>query len=336
MALWLVRAGSQGEREEFALERNLAVIGWDDLPDLSVVTDRKILLQLLSARYPGQKQKTLMNWESQIWPFVREIAVGDLVALPLKRRATIAIGTVSGNYEYQPENPPDARHTRAVEWLKEIPRSEFNQNQRWSMGAFMTVCRLRRHNLEETVRAFLGGKQPPPQEETDGQQLEIDLLPNLQETADNQIREHISSNFKSHELERLVGAVLAAKGYKVERTAKSGDGGVDLVAGSGPMGFDPPRIAVQVKSGETAIDVKVLRELKGVLKDFGADHGLIVAWAGFKGSFDKEALRHFFEIRLWTGDDLIREIQGTYDSLPETIRAELPLKRIWTLVSEDE
>ena len=37
MAVWLVRAGRNGERESFALEENLAVIGFDDLPDLSHV-----------------------------------------------------------------------------------------------------------------------------------------------------------------------------------------------------------------------------------------------------------------------------------------------------------
>ena len=37
MALWLVRAGKRGEQEEFALNNRVAVIGWDDLPDLSQI-----------------------------------------------------------------------------------------------------------------------------------------------------------------------------------------------------------------------------------------------------------------------------------------------------------
>ena len=31
MALWLVRAGSHGEREDFAIQNKVAVIGWDDV-----------------------------------------------------------------------------------------------------------------------------------------------------------------------------------------------------------------------------------------------------------------------------------------------------------------
>jgi len=35
MSVWLVRAGKNGEREDFALENGVAVIGWDELPDLA-------------------------------------------------------------------------------------------------------------------------------------------------------------------------------------------------------------------------------------------------------------------------------------------------------------
>jgi restriction system protein len=35
MAVWLVRAGKHGEREEEALTQGLAIIGWEELGDLS-------------------------------------------------------------------------------------------------------------------------------------------------------------------------------------------------------------------------------------------------------------------------------------------------------------
>jgi restriction system protein len=35
MAIWMVRAGGNGEREEYALENGYAVIGWDEIPDLA-------------------------------------------------------------------------------------------------------------------------------------------------------------------------------------------------------------------------------------------------------------------------------------------------------------
>lgn len=41
MAVWLVRAGQRGEREETALEEKVAVIGWSKLPGDGIVTRRK-------------------------------------------------------------------------------------------------------------------------------------------------------------------------------------------------------------------------------------------------------------------------------------------------------
>jgi restriction system protein len=46
MAVWLVLAGRNGERESFALEENLAVIGFDELPDLSQVYTRNELTNI--------------------------------------------------------------------------------------------------------------------------------------------------------------------------------------------------------------------------------------------------------------------------------------------------
>ena len=74
---------------------------------------------------------------------------------------------------------------------------------------------------------------------------------NLEEEANNRIRDYIGGRFHGHEFTRLVAAVLQAQGYAVEVAPPGPDGGVDIVAGSGSMGFDPPRICVQVKSGST-------------------------------------------------------------------------------------
>ncbi len=335
MSLWLIRAGGRGEREEFALENAQAVIGWGELPDLSALDDRVGLMALLETHYPGEKHKRLLNWASQLWPFVSSIEVGDLVVLPLKHRSAVAIGQVAGGYTYRPENPADARHTRPVKWLKEVPRSAFIVAHRNSMGAFMTVCRLQKHGIEAAVNAMVTGT-PPPASLSSNETEALEEQFNIQETADRQIRDYVAQRFKNHDLERLVEEVLRAQGHVVIRTGKGADGGVDLVAGHGPMGFDAPRMIVQVKSEDAAIDVKVVRELKGLLKEFSADYGLIVAWGGFKGSVEKESMRHFFEVRLWTGDDLIRELQLVYEELSETVQAEVPLKRIWTLALEED
>jgi restriction system protein len=90
-----------------------------------------------------------------------------------------------------------------------------------------------------------------------------------------------------------------------------------------------------VKSSEEPASVNVLRELQGVVRSFGADHGLFVSWGGFRSSVINEARRLYFEIRLWDGGDLVERVLENYDRLPDEVQAELPLKRIWTLVPEE-
>ena len=337
MTLWLVRAGKHGEREELALENNIAVIGWDELPDMGGITDRPDLTALIEKTYPDNSLKTRMNWESQLWPFIRVIAEGDLVALPLKGRSAIALGRVTGSYRYR-SDLAGVHHTRPVKWLTEKQRNAFDQDMLYSLGAFMTVCRIKRNRAEERIEAMISGKAPPQPliEESDGTRSDLEAAPDLEQFARDQIREYISRRFKGHKLTELVAALLTVQGYQVRVSPDGPDGGIDIIAGRGTLGFEHPRLAVQVKSGDGPVDVKVLRELQGVMKNFGADQGLFVSWGGYRGSVTKEAARLYFETRLWDSGDLVQALQTHYDQLPDTIQAELPLKRVWTLVQSEE
>ena len=339
MTLWLVRSGRRGERESLALSKNLSIIGWEDVPDLSSIKTREELSALLFSIYPDEKPKTVKNWEGQIWTFIHEMKHGDMVAMPLKSRSFIAIGEVTGDYQFRKDLPLDSVHTRQVKWVGEYPRSSFEQDLLFSLGAFMTVCKIQRNNAEDRVKAIVTGKlakhiltsQAHPDKAND----ELETPADLEQFARDQIREYISRKFKGHELANLVSEILIAQGYQVRVSPEGADGGVDILAGLGPLGFDAPRLAVQVKSGDGPVDIKVLHELQGVMKNFGAAQGLLVAWGGWKSSVEKEAARHFFEVRLWDSENLVSMIQLHYEHLSEDIQAELPLKRIWALVQSE-
>ena len=168
MAVWLVRAGKSGEGEEIALSQSLAVIGWGEAGDLSNITSKEQLSERLAKAYPTAKPRTLINWVGQVWTFIKAIQKDDLAVLPLKSTSAIAIGTVTGPYVYRPDLPEFARHTRTVTWIRDdLPRSTFDQDILYTMGAFLTVCRISRNNAEERIRATLAGKPiPPPVDDT--------------------------------------------------------------------------------------------------------------------------------------------------------------------------
>ena len=102
------------------------------------------------------------------------------------------------------------------------------------------------------------------------------------------------------------------------------------------MGFGQPRLCVQVKSGDSPLDRPTLDQLLGAMQNVQADQGLLVSWGGFKATVNKEEATQFFRVRLWDQEDLIEQLLASYDRLDDSLRAELPLKRIWTIAMADE
>ena len=340
MAIWLVRAGQWGENQDFALEQNLVIIGWDAMPDLAQFTSREEMEKACDKAYPGQNPGTITNWTAQLWAFSHRIKIGHLVALPLKGRSAIAFGRVIKSYTYKPDNPEGAKHTIPVQWIvQDMPRSKIEKDLLYSLGAAMTVCQIQRNNAEARIRTLLG--EPTEVVVDASEELSMDSSDsterlNLQEYAHDEIMSFIGRKFAGHGLADLINAVLTAQGFHTEVSPPVPDGGVDIIAGKGPMGFDSPRLCVQVKSGDSQQDVKVIRELHGTMKEMKADQGIFVSWGGFKRSVLTDSRRQFFEMRLWDAGNVVDAVMKYYDQFPEDLKAELPLKRIWTLVKEDE
>lgn len=337
MAVWLMRAGKHGEDENTAIDKGLAIIGWHEMPDISAVQSYDEMKQKHAEVYPDMSPKAVMNNAAQLWAFMKRAQKNDIAVLPLKTRSVIAIGRITGDYEYL-----DGRHVRKVDWLKDdIPRSTFGQDLLHSFGAFMTVCQIQRNNAEERIKVIISGQTDPHLSgKTTGGVSELDVengedvLVDLEEQAFDQIRVLIQAKFGSHNLTRLVEAILNVQGYQTYRAPEGPDGGIDILAGYGPMGFEKPRICVQVKSGGVQNDSAV-RELEGVMSRIGADQGLFVSWDGFNKTAIANKRDLFFKVRLWDDKKLIANLMKCYDNLPDELQAELPLKRLWVVVPED-
>lgn len=145
--LWVVRAGEKGEREKLALQNNIIVVRFGNLGDLSAIQDIGHMEQYYKQVNPERKGRRSGNRIRQIWRFLREIKKGDIVAIPRKipkSQKVVAIGKVTGDYEYKKEYGDNGRHTRSVEWLKNIPRSEFDSNSIKAFNLPPTVYKIER------------------------------------------------------------------------------------------------------------------------------------------------------------------------------------------------
>ena len=343
--LWKVTLGKNGEFEAEALSDSILTVHFNMDSDISSARDRDALTEILRAAFPDAKPKTVLNFASQLNQFVNVMQEGDLVICPIKSSSTIAIGRVSGRYA---PHPATGRPTRRVEWLKtDVPRDVFKQDLLYSFGAFNTVCEVKRNNAVERVQDVLkNGKDPgagakPSKKGTQGPSdiptdtSESEEILDLDQIARDQIEQRVASVFTGHDLTNLIAAILRAQEMKVRVSPPGADGGIDLVAGSGPLGLESPKIIGQVKSGEYLIQDPDLKSLIGNIQETQADSGLLVSWNGFTSPVRKRVNELYFRVRLWGRQEIIDNLLAVYDQLPEEITAELPLKRTWTLVPED-
>ena len=340
MAAWIIRGGRYGEREEEALENGFLTIGFGIMKSLdNVKTQDEIedCLDLSGNETPRQVAIRV----SQVWAFKDVIQTGDTVAMPRKGQSTIAVGKIAGEYTCRPEHP-EFNHARAVTWINQaVPKGLLPQDLQASMNGLKTIYRPSPPDAAQQLLAAANGEPaevietPEPRERTPVDPPDTTPV-DLSAEAQDRIRAHIEKNFHGHEFTRLVAEVLHAQGYAVEVAPPGPDGGVDIVAGTGPMGFNPPRICVQVKSGNQQPNVNTVRELEGVIKNFGADYGLLVSWSSFTTQARNEARKSaYFNVRLWDSEAFLNSLFEHYDRLPAALRAELPLKQIWILDEPD-
>ncbi len=346
LMLWCVKGGRHGEYEQLMLDKGVVVIGWKDLGDLRQFKSKADLQAEYARLFPNASAARRGNHVGQLWAYVYEMKSEDLVVVRLKTTAAVAVGQVAGTYEYRAELASPHAHT--TKWLQtDVPPDRFGQDLLFSFGAQKTIARVRRNDAETRVKAIASGKPDPgiavaakgpaPQQQAPSEEDEADLEErDLAELARDNIRTYLSRRFTGHELARLVEAILKAQGYVTYKSPPGADGGVDILAGAGPMGFGSPRMVVQVKSGDSPVGSGVLRELRGTMQTRNADQGLLVSWAGFKTATEQEARQSFFNVRLWDQDELITALLEHYERLDETVRVDLPLKQVWVLAAPHE
>lgn len=343
--LWIVRAGKLGERELAAIELSRLLPGFMEVDDLTHRMTREEIATVLREALPDTSDNGIRNFAAQLNQFVHKIAVGDLVVMPRKVTNGVAIGRVTGDYAFDPNTP--YRHYRLVEWLKEaIPRDSFKQDLRYSFGAFMTICEIKRNNALERVQAVvetgrdpgvLLGKQGTAvvaqmEEEVDAD----DIAADIEDIANQQIISLIKSEFAGHALSNLVAELLEAEGYTTKVSPPGADGGVDILAAGGMLGLGEDRICVQVKSGDGAANHDVVLRLIGSVSNSQARTGLLVSIGGVNAVAQNELDNNFFKLRLWQMPDLLRALFRNYDQLSDATRAKLPLKQIWAPIAGGE
>lgn len=328
--IWGIHGGATGDADPLFLQHNVVAIGWAEMGDPGKLkADREAFKASIIAAYPGIKPGAIPNYAGQVFRFIHEMKMGDLVVYPSKRDRHVHIARVRGEYRYDPTVSREYPNQRSVKWLCDVPRTNFSQGALYEIGSAMSFFQVR--NYAEEFRQAVEGKVTPPPIIHDETAAPVDL----EETGQDQIAKLISAKFKGHGLARLVNAILKAQGYTTYLSPQGTDAGIDILAGAEMLGFSAPRICVQVKSQDSPVGRPEVDQLIGAMDHAKADAALFVAWGGFKQGVHKELASRFFRVRLWSQKELLEHLFANYDRLDEDLRAELPLKRIWTVAAQE-
>ena len=343
MPVWTIKGGSRGQYEEYFLGEGFVALDYGLRRSIADFTDRDALRDHIENRVGAD----------QMWRFYTEVHPGDMVVLPRKRTGEIAVGTVKGSYVYQPEL--SASHTRSVDWeIVDVPRSHFDQDLLNSFGSQLTLSQPGAPDTEARIRqiadVFMELETPtvdnrtvPPETVTitavdesadSANQTEAEI--NLDQVIKERIVARFRRQYAGKELAYPVASILRAYGYHVLQTREGPDGGIDVRAGKGDLGFGKPRLCVQVKGRTTPVNLNEYSSLRGNITAFGAGHGPLVSLGGFtKPVHDRNEQQSFLAIRLWGPEDLAQRLLEKYDSLPQDIRADfrdaIPLDTVQAL-----
>jgi restriction system protein len=220
---------------------------------------------------------------------------------------------------------------RAVKWRGTVSRDALTVSTRNSLGAIATLFQLPPEAADD-IESHLGAKivaanMVPARVAADEEKQKEFLFKDIQAKAFEFIKDKISS-LDWDEMQELVAGLLRAMGYKTRVSPSGPDRGKDIVASPDGLGFESPRIVVEVKhrAGSAMGSLEIRGFLGGRHKD---DKGLYVSTGGFSKDARYEAERASIPLTLMDLDDLVKAVLEHYEHMDTDTQRLVPLRKIY-------
>ncbi|MEM5581361.1 restriction endonuclease [Roseibium sp. AS2] len=314
-----------------ALERGYVAIGWAGLGDVSALPkDREAIKAAIIRAYPEKKAGAIPVEAGVLFRFLHEIKEGDVVVYPSKHNRQVNIGRVIGPVTHIADTGEGTYpNRRAVDWLGSFPRSDFPQSALYEIGSFLTLFLVKTHRQEFLAKIDPSVSAPEAGDEDtatpDDDSVAGTVSRQAEETTEDYVVRKLHSVLSGYEFEHFVAHILECLGYTARVSEKSGDGGVDVIAHSDELGFEPPIIKVQCKRMTGQTGEPEVSQLLGTLGE--GECALFVNL----GSYSRPARvleRNRPKLRLIDGEQFVKLVLENYDKLSARYRTMIPLKRI--------
>jgi len=326
--IWMVRAGRGGSAaEEFG--RGYIAIGWSRIGDLSDAHDVADIRRQYAVAYPEAKPGEVANAVAMINKFRFTIKIADDVVTYDSGRREYLVGKIAGDYFYDPSAVKDHPHVRKVTWSKRVSRDDLRVTSRNTLGSTLTLF-----SVPEDVYSDLsdaGGAAEHGASRLVTFEAEREELEETREDAEARALELVKDRLlrlDPEQMEYLVAALLRAMGYRTRVTAKGPDRGVDVFASPDGLGFQEPRVKVEVKHRQgSQMGAQEIRSFLGGLRP--GDRGLYVSTGGYTKEAKYEAERSNFPVTLLNLTELASYIVSYYESFDPEGRALIPLVKVY-------
>lgn len=330
--MWMVRAGEGGFRFEDFKSGSRVSIGWEEMGDMTALRSREDFIHTVERTYPGLSKPQVAVYAGQPYRFVREMRVGDSVVTYDSSSRVYLVGTVTGEYVYDPAEYAEQPNIRRVRWRGEAARDDLSVATRNSLGAISTLFQVSPEAAAEIER-LVGGEAPSRAADTtaapndSSAPAEVsDLYRDLHFKSVEFIKDKVSQ-LGWDEMQELVAGVLRAMGYKTRVSPSGSDRGKDIVASKDGLGFEDPRIVVEVKHRQAAMGSQEIRSFLGGRHD--GDKGLYVSTGGFTKEARYEAERARIPVTLIDLDDLVKVMLEHYEGMDIETQRLVPLRKIY-------
>ena len=328
--MWMVRAGEGGLMiDEFRTESWVG-IGWTALGDMNRLQSRADFTEAVAQSYPSMKLGQRASSAGQSFRFVREIALGDDVITSDRGERTYVVGEVAGEYEHRGAGSGEYPNIRRVRWQGTVTRDALSVAARNSLGAISTLFLIPPSVAEEIVRLLTSGsvaaELSSKPEEPEAAAEVADLYRDVQSQGFEFIKDKVNA-LDWNEMQELVAGLLRAMGYKTRISPSGSDRGKDIVASPDGLGFEDPRIVVEVKHRTATMSAPEIRSFLGGRHDH--DKGLYVSTGGFTKDARYEAERGRIPITLMDLDDLVRALLEHYEKMDVEMQRLIPLRKVY-------
>ena len=319
--------GIHSKDDNLFLNKNLIALGWKEFGDLTKVEpNREAFKEHYAEVFPDAKKGQIPTSSGMLFRFLHEVQLGDYIVFPSKIDRKINIGTVESDYFFETSDG-DYVQRRKVKWLKHLPRTAFSQGALYEVGSAMSLFAVKNYS-DEFLAALDKNfkiKSDDEEDETVGATAE-DII----EATKDFILKELGKKLKGYDLEEFIADLLRAMGYRTTVSPHGGDSGIDITAYKDEL---PPRILVQVKSGDGNIKETTIQSLKGAMRE--GDYGLFVTLADYT-KYARKYLESVPVIKGINGTELVDLILKYYDDLSDKYQKIIPLKMVYIPVPSEE